>query len=870
MRHILFDPSFEEQTFTVLLKETAFRKSDIKENYVDPLLKQGVAPRDISAFTLKYNDQGKIPVSLAKEYLEELLPVLKEQKTKYLYVADSTYFKVLTKQTKAEPHFGYVLPCAIKGYEDMSVVLGVNYQSLFYNPDLKPKMESGLEAMVEHAKGAYKPVGSDIIHTSEYPESVSEIAAALNKLHQYPSLSSDIEAFSLNFDEAGVATIGFAWDQNNGIAFPVDYKEVLGLANGQYGVFQKNEPVRALLREFFETYKGNLKFHNCTYDTKVLIYSLWMKDALDMEGLLKGLHILHRDIDDTKIIAYLSLNSTARNSYSLKDLSQEFAGNYAMAEINDVRKIPLKDLLKYNLIDCLSTWFVYDKYYAKMVNDKQLVIYKYLMMPSQKVITQVELSGMPLNMETVKAKKAEMEAQAAQFEATIRGLPVIKNFNQALQFVAWEEKQASLKKKIVNLEDFKHIEFNPNSGPQLQKLLYETMQLPVLDLTDTKQPATGADTLEKLINHTNNQDYKDLLKALIGLNKVQKVLTAFVPAFEAAMLKPDGWHYLHGSFNLGGTVSGRLSSSNPNMQNIPAGSAYAKMIKEMFQAPEGWLFCGADFNALEDRISALTTKDPNKLKVYLDGYDSHSIRAFSYFGDQMPDIENTVESINTIPDKYSKLRSESKGPTFLLTYGGSWRGLVKNLGWDEDKAKLIEQRYHELYKVSDEYVAKRLEQAAKSGYVEVAFGLRVRTPLLGQVAWGSSKVPYEAQAEGRTAGNALGQSYGLLNNRACNAFMEAVWNSPYRYDIKPVAMIHDAIYIMVRDDVEVLEFANRELVKAMSWQDLPEIQHDEVKLGAQLDIFYPTWNKAVHLPIGANQEELLRVCKEHQESLNKK
>ena len=195
---------------------------------------------------------------------------------------------------------------------------------------------------------------------------------------------------------------------------------------------------------------------------------------------------------------------------------------------------------------------------------------------------------------------------------------------------------------------------------------------------------------------------------------------------------------------------------------------------------------------------------------------------------------------------------------------------MKNLGWDEDKAKLIEQRYHELYKVSDEYVAKRLEQAAKDGYVEVAFGLRVRTPLLGQVAWGSSKVPYEAQAEGRTAGNALGQSYGLLNNRACNAFMEAVWNSPYRYDIKPVAMIHDAIYIMVRDDVEVLEFANRELVKAMSWQDLPEIEHDEVKLGAQLDIFYPTWNKAVHLPIGATKEELLATCRSHLDKLNSK
>ena len=80
--------------------------------------------------------------------------------------------------------------------------------------------------------------------------------------------------------------------------------------------------------------------------------------------------------------------------------------------------------------------------------------------------------------------------------------------------------------------------------------------------------------------------------------------------------KGDGVIWLHGSFNLGGTVSGRLSSSDPNLQNIPAGSIYGKMIKKCFTAPEGWIMCGADFASLEDRISALTTKDPAKLKVY--------------------------------------------------------------------------------------------------------------------------------------------------------------------------------------------------------------------------------------------------------------
>lgn len=187
--------------------------------------------------------------------------------------------------------------------------------------------------------------------------------------------------------------------------------------------------------------------------------------------------------------------------------------------------------------------------------------------------------------------------------------------------------------------------------------------------------------------------------------------------------------------------------------------------------------------------------------------------------------------------------------------------MMANLGWPEDKSKAIEANYHELYKVSDEYVAKRLQQASKDGYVEVAFGLRVRTPLLAQVMWGTGRVPYEAQAEGRTAGNALGQSYGLLNNRAAVAFMEKVWKSEFKHDIKPVALIHDAIYIMVRDDVRVVEWANRNLIDEMKWQELPEIQHPTVKLGAALDLFYPDWSNPITLPNNATSEEIQEVCK---------
>ena len=86
-----------------------------------------------------------------------------------------------------------------------------------------------------------------------------------------------------------------------------------------------------------------------------------------------------------------------------------------------------------------------------------------------------------------------------------------------------------------------------------------------------------------------------------------------------------------------------------NLQNLPAGSTFGKLIKRCFVPSKAWLFCGADFNALEDRINTLLTKDVNKLKVYTDGYDSHSLRAYAYFKNQMPDIlqVNTTEGKKT-------------------------------------------------------------------------------------------------------------------------------------------------------------------------------------------------------------------------------
>ncbi|NRA77159.1 MAG: DNA polymerase I [Pseudoalteromonas sp.] len=862
MNHHIFG-THSTYDVAILIKSSSFRKDELIKAYVEPFQLLGVQAENLVAFDLSYKANGKAPVSHIKEYLKGLLKALDSLNTTVLYCCDAAYFKVLTGEKKADPHHGYIKDCTIPGFERFKVVLGVNHSSLFVNPDNKKKLDIGLNTIVSFANGTYKVPGQNIIHSSHYPQSVAAVRAALQQLHQYDELTCDIEAFSLDFWEAGIGTIAFAWDQHNGMAFPVDYRANRFGSNisGTEGTIMYNPEYRELLREFFESYKGKITYHNAGYDIKVMIYELYMEDLLDQVGLLKGLHIMTKSIDDTQIISYLAVNSCAGNKLSLKEQAHEFAGNYAEDDIKNILRIPIKKLLKYNLVDCLSTWYVKNKHYPTMVADDQLGVYQDIMIPSIKSLLQIELTGMPMDMDQVLKAEKRMTLVQRRYTDVLFSCPTIKRY-----WIALRKKESMLchekwKAKTAPIEHFNYVEFNPGSPLQLQHLLYDVMDLPVIDTTDTKQPATGNKTLAKLLNHTDNSEYRQILRSLIGLGKVDKILAAFIPAFKGAVLKSDGMHYLHGSFRLGGTVSGRLSCARPNLQQIPSGSTYASLIKKCFKGAPGWIFSGADFASLEDRISALTTQDPNKLKVYTDGYDGHCLRAFGYFGDEMPDIEDTVESINSIAKKYKKLRQKSKAPTFALTYQGTWHTLVNNLGISPQEAQDIEKNYHIMYSESDTWVEKRLHQASRDGFITCAFGLRVRTPLLSKVILGLGNTPYEAAAEGRTAGNALGQSWGLLTNRACNEFMERVWASEYALDIKPVAMIHDAIYLVIKDKLGIIKWVNDNLAECMAWQDDDEIRHDTVKLFGELDLFHPDWNNAITLPNHADKQDIVDLCK---------
>lgn len=642
MRYLTF--TVEEFTsYEICFLVPRLNDSEMRRHYINPHL--AGEEKNLLAYTL--HKTGKTTkVKDQREYLDDLLPLLEDLEVKYLVVCDAEYFKTLTKAANVEASLGYVLDSVVG---DFKVVYCPNFGSVFYNPDkVERQIHQALLALKNHREGCYTDPGLGIIKFGAYPKTVTGIRDWLIRLlDEHTDLTADIEGFSLKHYEAGIGTISFAWNKHEGIAFPVDL----------LGNPEDAKIIRHMLWEFFTEFARRaqvdgrkMRWHMANYDVCVLIYQLFMKDILDTEGLLNGLETMLASWDCTKLISYLATNSCAGNNLGLKFQAQEFAGNYAIEEIKDITKIPLDDLLQYNLVDTLSTWYVYEKHWPTLVQDEQEEIYNTIFKPGMWDIIQMQLTGLPLNMKRVQEIQPTLQSISDHARAVMQSIPVVEEFIHHQKEVLWEKDYQDRRDKAKNphkiqRKDFNTFPlkpFNPNSPIQLVEILYDKkfMGLPVLDLTETKQPATGGDTLEKLLGHTTDEDELRFLRALIDFKAIDKILTAFLPHFLAAPQGADGWHYLFGNFNLGGTVSGRLSSSGPNLQNLPAnvymkvseefiqnfpdlvpfiskGSlSLGKLIKSCFQAPPGKIFCGLDFDSLEDRISALTTKDPNKLKVY--------------------------------------------------------------------------------------------------------------------------------------------------------------------------------------------------------------------------------------------------------------
>jgi DNA polymerase-1 len=258
------------------------------------------------------------------------------------------------------------------------------------------------------------------------------------------------------------------------------------------------------------------------------------------------------------------------------------------------------------------------------------------------------------------------------------------------------------------------------------------------------------------------------------------------------------------------------------------------------------LFAGADFTALEEKIGTILSKDPERKKIYTQGYDGHSVRAYAYFPEDMPKIttalaktttlSDRVNIINSIAKLYPELRTKSKAPTFALQYLGTAYTLHKRTGFPMKQAIQIEKAFHSLYAESDKFNNKNKVFMEKHGYVNCAFGLQLRTPIVAQCVLDNSKTPYEAQAEVRSANNAITQSWGMLLNRAIIATNTRIEEAGYGEHILPINMIHDAAYFMLKDEPKYIKFLNDVLIEEMEWQEHLAIASNDIRITAEMEI----------------------------------
>ncbi|MEO7082389.1 MAG: ribonuclease H-like domain-containing protein, partial [Flavobacteriales bacterium] len=400
MRYIVFGP--ERREYPVALLTRYLRERELQQ-YLGHLALDTVAYAITAPAKAKNTD--------LMVYLKELLPVLCGLQTDYLLVAEASLFKLLTKQQKVSTLGGYLFPCVVEGFRHLHIAYVPSPAQITYDPPLSQKVQQGLDAVTTHRAGTYQPPGSGIIHFAEYPDSIKDIQRWLDRLQNEP-LAIDIETYDLKHYNAGIGTICMAWSQHEGIAFAVD----------QGNSPEKAGLIRAMLKNWFIQRDAMTLYHKANFDVYVLTYQLFMQNLLDTPGLLFGVEQLLRQTEDTLLLSYLATNSCAGNELSLKLQAQEFAGNWAM-EVTDLDAVPLSKLLEYNLVDGLSTWFVYHKHRQTVIDDQQEAIYQTLFKPGLRDIIQMQLTGLPLDMEAVAAGKVIMEADRDVAIAAIMAAP---------------------------------------------------------------------------------------------------------------------------------------------------------------------------------------------------------------------------------------------------------------------------------------------------------------------------------------------------------------------------------------------------------------------------------------------------------------
>ena len=385
---------------------------------------------------------------------------------------------------------------------------------------------------------------------------------------------------------------------------------------------------------------------------------------------------------DTMLESYVL---EAHRSHNMDDLAERHLGRTTI-RFEDVcgkgagrigfDEVALDRATEYAAEDAEVTLALHQALWPRLEANEQLRhVYESIEMPVSKILFEMERTGVLVDRERLAVQSQEIARRLAELE-------------HRAQELAGQP-------------------FNLGSPKQIGEILFGVLKLPVAKKTASGAPSTDEEVLEKLA-----EDYP-LPKVLLEHRGLAKLKSTYCDKLAASIDPATG--RVHTSYGQAIAVTGRLSSSEPNLQNIPIRTAEGRRIREAFIAPPGSRIVSADYSQIELRIMAHISGDEGLLSAFAAGEDIHRATASEVFGVPLGEVT-------------SEQRRYAKVINFGLIYGMSAYGLASNLGIDKDTARSFIERYFTRYPGVAKYMERTREQAKRQGYVETVFGRRLWLP----------------------------------------------------------------------------------------------------------------------------------------------
>jgi len=512
--------------------------------------------------------------------------------------------------------------------------------------DLFSSVEDSIELDENLPDGNIKTI-EDVVYDYRLIESDSEISELIDMLEQQSSVCFDTETTGLNALTAEIVGLSFSWEAHKGFYVYINSGD--------------EQRVLDLFKPFFRNEKIMKVAQNIKYDINVLL-----KYGVEVKGKLF----------DTMLAHYLlqpdmshSMNFLSETYLNYRPISIESLIGKKGKNQKTMREVDKSELLKYAAEDADVTWQLMLKLNPLLDQKEVRTLFEDIEMPLVPVLSAMENNGVSLNTETLKELSVDLDFEIQKLEKMV--------FEQAGEV------------------------FNLSSPKQLGVVLFENMKIDVkAKKTKSGQYSTSEETLQKLAGK------HPIIDNILEFRQLKKLKSTYVDALPE--LINQSTHKIHTTYSQAVAATGRLSSVNPNLQNIPIKTEKGRKVREAFIPSYGNELYAADYSQVELRLMAEMSGDENMVEAFKNGNDIHTATASKVFNVPMNEVDRVM-------------RNKAKMVNFGIIYGISAFGLSQRLNIKRKEAKELIEGYFLNYPGIKKFMEDSVSLAKEKGYVETIF-----------------------------------------------------------------------------------------------------------------------------------------------------